>query len=382
MNTKITSDSSGDLMHYIAEMDNRLSDRTKREYTTRLKEISKKIHLDGGTLTPDMVIIQLNKLVATNEIAQSTFRIYKAAIMYWIGQQAQALMASGDDYGDYARTFLALRDIRHAQLARGAERTSAKKLKAFPKECLDSLIKYAEDRGHRAPNAVRAAAFAKANLLVGLRPVEWFDASLATYFRRNEDGIIMRDIQGRIQFEYMLVVNNAKATHGRGNGKQRELVLHEITADELKALMHFLDIVTKFKERHPADIETKKLTNLLYRPMNNMIRRSLAASGYAARDIPSVYSTRHQVVADFKASGIGKREIAAFFGHSSDATHREHYGRKRSGSRGVTFQASLESVMRVTDRSMISRPDAIPPELAIDAEMWMAEQISRKTPST
>jgi hypothetical protein len=343
-----------------------------------MREISKKIRLTGGnTLKPAMVLARLREMVERKEIAESTFRGYKSAIMYWIAQQSQALIASNDDASDYARSFTELRGISHDKL-RSAERTSAKKLKAFSDECRQALVKFARERGHHAPNAARAAAFVEANLLVGLRPTEWFNARPATYLLRHEDGTFVRNPEGQIRFQHMLIVDNAKATHGRGNGKQRELLLKDITPQEMKALMLFWTIAMKFRERHPKDIQAKTLTNLFYRPMNNMIRRALSASGFAARDIPSVYSTRHQVVANFKATGVSKREIAAFFGHSSDETHREHYGYKRNGGRGVTFHASPESVAQVTLRTVIRQPEALPDDLAIHIDSWMQEQENRK----
>jgi hypothetical protein len=374
--TRLTSDSNGDLMAYIAQMEDRLADRTKREYTSRMREISKKIRVGADdTLKPAMVLARLREMVEYNEIAASTFRLYKSAIMYWIAQQAQALIASGDDTLDYGRAFAELKEINHDKM-RSEVRTSAKKLKVFPVECKDALSKFAKERGHRAPNAARASAFADANLLVGLRPIEWFDACFASYIQRHEDGTFVRDANGKPVFEYMLVVENAKATHGRGNGKRRELILKGVTSAELKTLFHFWKIVTDFRERHSKDIEPKNLTNLFYRPMNNMIRRALTASGFASRDIPSVYSTRHQVVSDFKASGIKKREIAAFFGHSSDETHSEHYGYKRSGSRGVTFHASPESVAQVSRRSTIRPTQVLSPEMSTEIESWVQERDS------
>ncbi len=380
----VGTEASNTLMGYIAQMDNRLGDRSKREYTNRLKEMSKKIQRRTGstaeTLTPDMLIEQISTEVTSNGIADSTFRMYKSAVMYWLGQQAQALIASGGDPSDYARAYEALRALRYSQVASTAERTSGRKLKFFPQECVDALSKYAEERGHRAPNAARAAAFAKANLLVGLRPSEWFDATFASYLVRNEAGEPMRAANGQLLFEHMLIVENAKATHGRGNGQRRELILYGITAEELKALMHFAEIAQKYKERHPASIEAKKLNNLFYRPMNNMIRRALTATGYSQRDIPSIYSTRHQVVADFKATGYDKRMIAAFFGHSSENTHREHYGHKKHGNRSVTFKPSVESLNQVSVRSITKRPETMRPELATEAEQWVAERESRKAP--
>ena len=78
----VGSEASNTLMGYIAQMDNRLGDRSKREYTNRLKEMSKKIQRRTGnaeTLTPDMLIEQISTEVTANGIADSTFRMYKSA---------------------------------------------------------------------------------------------------------------------------------------------------------------------------------------------------------------------------------------------------------------------------------------------------------------
>lgn len=381
----VGTETSDTLMGYIAQMDNRLSDRSRREYTTRLKEMSEKITKrtgDAATLTAETLIDQIKTEVMSSGIADSTFRMYKAAVMYWMGQQAQALIAAGGDPSDYARAYEALKALRYASISAAAEqRTSSRKLKYFPDECVKALEKYAQERGYRAPNAARAAAFVKANLLVGLRPSEWFDATFASYIVRTPEGVMARDATGKILFEHMLIVENAKATHGRGNGPRRELVLYDVTTDELKALMHFVDLARKFKERHPASLDETKLNNLFYRPQNNMIRRALTTVGYAQRDIPSIYSTRHQVVADFKASGCDKRTIAAFFGHSSEKTQSEHYGHKRHGSRAVTFKPSPESLALVSvSKNVTRRIETIRPELATEAEKWVAERESRRTP--
>jgi integrase len=381
MTAVVGTETSKTLMGYIAQMDHRLGDRSKREYTNRLRELSRKIPGGTETLTAELLIQQIQSEVTNNTIAASTFRMYKSAVMYWLGQQAQAVIADGGDPSEYARAYDSLRGVQYLHMASANERTSSRKLKYFSDECLKALLNYAQTQGHRAPNAVRAAAFAKANLLVGLRPSEWFDVRFASYLARTETGEPIRTSNGLAVFEHMMIVENAKATHGRGNGQQRELILHSITPDELKDLMHFAEIARRHKERHPPSTDASKLNNLFFRPMNNMIRRALTAAGYAQRDIPSIYSTRHQVVADFKASGYDKRKIAAFFGHSSEKTQREHYGQKKHGGGGVRFQPSIESLAKVSVRSVTNAPETIRPGLATEAEQWAAERDNRKPPS-
>ncbi|MDB6014782.1 MAG: hypothetical protein JWL65_7032, partial [Gammaproteobacteria bacterium] len=310
MSRSIDFDSPGTLIDYIEGMDARLSDRTKQEYVTRLKELTKGIRSATEALRPEHLVAHLKALIAAGQIAQATFRMYKSAIRYWLGQQAQALLAGDGDTAEYARAFHDLGTLQYERRSDAPARTSTKKLKVFPPDCVDALAAFAQARGQRAPNAVRATAFVRANHLVGLRPGEWFDAAFASYLHRDERGEYLRDAKGRMRFVPALIVENAKATHGRANGPRRELLLYGANAEELKALMHFRAMVMEFQARHPK-AQRRRLTNLFYRPLNNAIRRALAAAGFAPSDIPACYSTRHQCVADFKASGVSPREIAA-----------------------------------------------------------------------
>jgi integrase len=374
-------DSPSTLIDYIEGMDARLSDRTKQEYVTRLKELTKEIRSATEALRPEQLVGQLRSVIAAGQIAQATFRFYRSAIRYWLGQQAQAVLAGDGDPAEYARAFEGLGALQYEPVAGAPARTSTKKLKVFPPDCVDALTAFAQRRGQRAPNAVRATAFVRANHLVGLRPGEWFDTAFASYLHRDDRGQYLRDAQGRIRFTPALVVQNAKATHGRGNGPRRELLLYGASTEELKALMHFRAMAMQFQARYPK-AQRRRLTNLFYRPLNNAIRRALAAAGYTPVTIPACYSTRHQCVADFKASGVSPRDIAAFFGHVSTRTHHQHYGQKRHGMRGVTFRASPESLARVAQRAAWRLPDPLPVQVSLEIEMWAAEQESRSAPGT
>jgi hypothetical protein len=375
----LQAQSAGDLLRYIDAMDTSLSDRTKQEYVGILKEIPRKLASDADALTPDMVFTHLQAVLTEKRLARSTFRIYKAAAMYWLAQQAQAVIDSGGDHSEYARVFAAVHSLNAHALPAKTARTSSRKLKLFSQESLQSLQRYAQTRGSRAPNASRAVAFCEANLLVGLRPGEWFDTTFASYLERDERGELVRDPHGLLRFTVMLVVENAKATHGRGNGQRRELLLYGISAGELKSLVLWREIAIAFKDRHPG-VTRKQLTSLLYRPLNNTLRRALLAAGHAAADIPACYSTRHQAVADQKASDVPPRVIAAFFGHSSEYTHRAHYGQRRHGARKTQFRPSPQSLSRVAASKTPRAPEGLSTRLAAQLESWTSEQALRKSP--
>ena len=71
---------------------------------------------------------------------------------------------------------------------------------------------------------------------------------------------------------------------------------------------------------------------------------------------PTIYSTRHQAVANAKDAGLSAVAIAAMFGHSSVITANRHYGKAVSGSGGIKVRPSdrnIDSViLGVTDDQM------------------------------
>lgn len=72
--------------------------------------------------------------------------------------------------------------------------------------------------------------------------------------------------------------------------------------------------------------------------------------------VPTIYSTRHQAVANAKEAGLSAVAIAAMFGHSSVVTANRHYGKAVSGAGGIKVRPSdrnIDSVvLGVTDDQM------------------------------
>ena len=73
--------------------------------------------------------------------------------------------------------------------------------------------------------------------------------------------------------------------------------------------------------------------------------------------IPTIYSTRHQAVANAKGANLDPISIAAMFGHSSIVTASRHYGKGSSGRQGQSMvrpsQENISSVIAgMTDDQM------------------------------
>lgn len=63
--------------------------------------------------------------------------------------------------------------------------------------------------------------------------------------------------------------------------------------------------------------------------------------------MPTIYSTRHQAVANAKKEGLNPLVIAAMFGHSSIVTASRHYGKSMHGRGGSSVRPSVQNINSV-----------------------------------
>lgn len=245
-------------------------------------------------------VMYLDSIKATLSFA--TFRQYKAAITYVFesrGQDATALEV--------------LRWTKPSDPL--PKRTSAQKRKSLPRAHLDRIVAELEARGSR--NCLLASQWLQANLIVGLRPIEWPGARL----------------EGDV-----FTVLNAKTTNDRSHGDSRSMVL-TINDQERELLTRWLETVATMADDWNRTYEAVR--RRLY-----VVVRHLFGKG--AKHI-TLYSPRHQFAADQKAAGSSKAAVAATMGHRKTGTAVRHYGRKRSGvaanARAKPAEADLKRVM-------------------------------------
>ncbi len=354
-----------------------LAASSREQYARKIGIIEKQIQRDGGTLNPSSLVAHLQRLVAKRRIAQSTARSLKAAALFWLAEEAQNVLAHGGNLGEYESAYRAIRELPTRELATRGQNTSSTKLKSFPKEMLDSLLVYAANTP-RSRHAGQLAAFLRANLLVGLRPSEWFGAEFISYLHTDTNGCYIRSDAGRVQSTIALRVQNAKTTHGRGNGEYREILLHGVSHSDLAALMHFREIAQNFAWKFPAGTPRSDITMAFFKPLQQTMLRGLRRMGHQDQ-LPTTYSTRHQAVANAKRSGLSERQIAAMFGHHSTDTARKHYGKKMSGWMKVSFRPSPESVAAVPGRHA-NRDLATPSQHIMDAAAEWSRNSSDQNP--
>lgn len=348
-----------------------LSDRTKADYGRKINAITRKIKSEGNSeLSPATLVQHLQKIVSSGEIAQSTARSMKAAANFWLAEQAQQLLDSGDDYTAHEEAYQALRKLITNDLPLKTQQTSSTKLKYLPKATLEGLTEYSQ-KTRKAIHAGTLVAFLKANILVGLRPDEWFAATFATYIHRNEIGDYKIGKGGKLTTSIALVVDNAKTTYGRGNGEKREILLHGVSDSDLATLMHFGEIIASFSKKFPPGTSRAELAKAFFKPLQRTMCEALKRMGHPPKSLPTTYSTRHQAVANAKASGMSAREIAAMFGHISVSTAKNHYGRKVNGWMKTAFRPSPESIAAVPS-TRLSGDNAVPTQETSDtASEWL-----------
>lgn len=347
-----------------------LQQRTKEIYSSRIGSIERELEdRTGLKATFEEIIEAIERKFETNEISRASGRHLLAACTFWLSTEAQSLLESGEPLGHLELAYSRIRKLRPAGLPSKSSKTSGQKLKHFPSEPLEAITQYVKDKP-RATAAATAVAFVNANLLVGLRPEEWLSARFCTYLKTTT-------AKQNLEPCLALVVDNSKQTHGRSNGATREIVLHGIKESELAALIHFRNQISEFASRYPTNTPRARIAADYFKQPQISLTRALRSLGFSSGALPTLYSTRHQAIADAKASGMTAYEIAAMFGHGSIRTAKRHYGKKSNGRRTTMFRPSPESLSNVGKAApgILASPS---PEAINQATEWTRQRPSNR----
>lgn len=336
----------------------------------------------------------------SSKISDSTFRIYKSSICYGLAATYVLIMNDLIDEDELdeglSQELLArlYKDISVANFSIEGESevlrpryTSSMKQKCFPQDFYEYLTQI--NSGEVTGTTKRFKLlykFIQANLIVGLRPSEWLNVCLAC------------NIENEC---FALVVKNGKNSFGRANGEYRYLYLINATSDEINYVTtfywdyqaHLAKLVKTFIQRHElfrvqnnyesnkevnpltyliedfeptvyphlgvndvydqwknpkkglAELAMRSIQNELYERFNEFKRVNDLEDVNTER--PTIYSTRHQCIANAKASNTDEYEIAGFFGHSSIETNGRHYGKAWYGWSNFSFKPAIESIEKV-----------------------------------
>jgi hypothetical protein len=189
---------------------------------------------------------------------------------------------------------------RLRSLAQGPERvkprhgqTSSGKQKKIPVKRAVRIIKALRETNRKWE--LLAADLFEGSIRCGLRPIEW------------EDAMVIDDL---------LIIQNAKATNGRGNGKER--TIHLTPEDEEVALR-----IASAIRQVPAGINWLACARAAFYETRVTLY---------PKTIYTLYTARHQFSANMKAQ-FSREMVADLMGHKTTRTAAVHYGKRRSAWR-------------------------------------------------
>ncbi|MEA9392226.1 hypothetical protein SJI19_17005 [Acerihabitans sp. TG2] len=352
------------LMTKIAELE-QLETSTQDTYTLKSKVLIRACEKNGLISSVKNMVAILEGMIQEKRITRSTARLYKSALLNRIVHEAQQAIDKGESIESYMHNYENADKINTRIAASHSTQTSALKLKRFPDDLIPKLEKL-NLTDNRFKNLTFVLLFLKANLLVGLRPVEWANTSIFSYI--DKPGTVKKGTKTTPA----LVVSNAKATHGRGNGIERDIIFNAITVEELGDILQF----SKLMQTHLNGLygeQRRKRAEDIFTNAQQTLNRALKSIKYPITKRPTLYSTRHQCIANAKSANLTDIEIAALFGHKTTETARIHYGKKVHGSGRVVIKPSNESIQMVKEQLLkeVANDLELRNESAEFAERWL-----------
>lgn len=266
--------------------------QTERAYRKRAGELIKRI-AEAFQMTEEAIAAKecVRWLLQNRERwTAATFRQYRSALSFHYGSRSPR---DGEAISLVSQERLGVRP-KHGQ-------TSSGKKKCIPPARAKRLLTALREHGGLWESL--AADVFECTIETGLRPIEWNSARL---------------VGNR------LIVTNAKATNGRGNGKFREIELDAEAAERAEALIKRIQELPKGTRWHDSARVALRSVRLEIYPKSQY----------------TLYTARHQFSANAKA--INSREaVAELMGHNSIKTAKVHYGKRKSAWSKLTSPKHL-----------------------------------------
>ena len=315
------------------------SKATEDGYVRRYQQLRARLIKETGQadLTAEEVVGKL--LVKKESFSMSYWRLLKNAVLFVMNSR----------FPQYTAAIEALQNESSAGLSKSSSQTSGRKKKQVPASSwvkLQDVLRARAKDGHK--HAQGLLDVLSATLLTGLRPNEWCFSEIARHEATGRD---------------VLRVRNSKHSNGRANGEFRELFIDDLKDSERAQIEAALSYCVIVKVTDAATIELA-----LKNELENARDRTLPGSKSVMSSI-TLYSFRHQFIADAKTTFESPVMIAALCGHSSTKTAFAHYGKRRHGTAKVKVTPTAESVQAVhtisvevyktylANRQQIRRPD-------------------------
>ena len=257
----------------------------------------------------------------------ASWRSYRASLHHYLEQYVEAGSNITDAQDMLARdaAIRSLDAVRGNRISRTATRpgsskqfSSSLKMKKIPHNDLTRLLPWLQIKS-RSKWAQATSTWISAGILCGLRPCEWERTLIKTVSDNTAPN-------GR---RIWLFVICAKATNGRGFGVSRSLDISSFDHASLSCVTQMVERAAEWRESGTFQENQKTCAQLLYNANRALWpQRKLTIS---------LYSARHQAIANWKHAGLDLTTISVLAGHASPLTSSENYGRRTSGWNGVTM---------------------------------------------
>lgn len=224
------------------------SQRTVVRYTSVWNKLLKKYDQQENILVNpeksiEIVVTNIISEYSNNEFRDSTFRQYRASIIYRLCIILNEQQSEGGkkiiSLPKIARIFESLKNVEAINAdKKQPRRSSSSKAKYFPKDLYEHVQK-TQNEAIGSKLGVMLKWFLEANIYIGLRPVEWLSLRLAC------------DVESKC---LCLVVDNGKNSNGRANGDFRVMDLLETDREKLKRQLR---VILGFKRLLDIELEKK-----------------------------------------------------------------------------------------------------------------------------
>ncbi len=296
------------------------SDKTKIAYEKRYLQLRSRFmrDLNQNEIAPDEVVAHL--ILLKSNLTQRTWRNYKSSVLHYLETY----------HPDHDIAINELKAQSSSELARTSVNSSGTKMKQVPlkaRAAIYNVLEQRAKRGHKYSRALRSVC--EATLLTGLRPNEWAWSELS---RHADDG------------RPVLKVRNSKHSNGRANGEYREIYVDGLSEEELSHIRVALESC-----RCETDEEAQKMILALRHELEAARGVDLSAQRQKNSSV-TLYSFRHQFVANAKRTFSDPVLTAALCGHSSTKTAYEHYGKRRDSQNTVRVYPTESSIRAVHTR--------------------------------
>ena len=257
----------------------------------------------------------------------SNWRQIKASLIFYFKQIQQIRLADKIDSLDHT----------HTEAKSILQATSSQKKKSVTDIELKEITRYLNGKTDIETSSKwndPLLTYLHATIAVGLRPCEWAQSEL---FHDKIDGISLKPP--------ILKVKNAKATNGRSFAEYRYIGISQLSELQIYMIEFATRNAKNPKDTKGNDISFKKYMNYVQQRLY-YVYKSLYPK---KKNRVTLYSCRHQLIANLKRSGYALEEIACIVGHGNDVTATEHYGRKKHGndSKGKLPTANPEDLSKI-----------------------------------